>query len=245
MAITASTLFTRVRSMLDDDNSARYTDAADLVPAMNSAIGYVTTVFSAAFEQKKLQPFALSELTDIWIFNPEVTGNTARISLNGHDPDIFNDEVWAIIGVDPNPVYTGIPPVEVYSYSTKRFAKRLNIEEWNYSLEDPFTPGYEDVPSDFQRVCYTGPLSYLGSQNYPYLLLRPGTLFDTVASRVAVWMLLKHPVIASSATELLFPVTIHSLIEQKMLQYITYQNDDERLFKITDKEVKELIQLMN
>ena len=230
--------------MLDDDNSVRYTEAADLVPAMNSAIGYITTVFNAGFEQKKLQPFALSELTQVWVFNPTVTGNTAKINLDSYGLHVFNDEVWAIAGVDPNPEIEIIPSPEIIQYSNKRFAKRLTLKEWNYALEDPFSPGYADVPTDFARVCYTGPGNYF-VDGKPYLLLRPGTDFSGVGDRVAVWVLLKHSTIMAGTDELLFPVTVHPLIVQKMLQYITYQGDDDRLFKITDKEVKELIQLMN
>lgn len=234
--------------MLDDDNSARYTESADLVPAMNSAIGYITTVFSAAFEQKKLQPFALSELTEPWLYEIVVTGSTVTINLNDSSvllgaPPVFNDEVWAIVGVDPLPATGTTTPLQFFE-SLYRFAKRLTLEEWNYALEDPFTPGYEDVPSDFQRVCYTGPNMLLGDGD-PYLLMRPASLFDGAYPRVAVWVLLKHAEITAGTDEILFPVNIHPLIEQKMLQYISYQGDDERLFKITDKEVKELIQLMN
>lgn len=250
MAVTASTLFSRVRSMLDDDNSARYTDADDLVPAMNSAIGYLTTLFSAAFEQNKLQPFALSELTEVWIFDVVIAGTVANVNLNEAKhivpSPVFNDNVWSIIGVEPNPAWTsaaqGAP--ETLNNTRNRFAARLPIEEFNYSTEDPFSPGYDDVPDDFKRVCYTGPGNYFLDGD-PYLLLRPISELSDTNDRVGVWMLMNHPTIASSSTELLFPVNVHPLIEQKMLQYITYQSDDDRLFKITDKEVKELIQLMN
>lgn len=243
----ASVLFGRVRSMLDDDNSVRYTETDDLVPAINSAIGYIQTVYSAAFEQKQLQPFALSELTEPWIFTPTVFGNTAKVNLNssgvaGAEP-IFNDKVWTIIGVDPNPSINNATP-DTFLFSTNRLAKRLTMEEWNYALEDPFTPGYEDVPADFARACYVGPGLY-GNTSDPYLMLRPASMFTESGDRVVVWVLLKHDTITAGTDSVKFPVTVHPLIEQKMLQYITYQNDDDRLFKITDKEVKELIQLMN
>jgi len=244
MSVKASTIFSRVRSLLDDDNSARYTESADLVPAMNSAIGYITTVFSAAFEQKKLQPFALSELTEPWVFSPTIYGATARINLNESGATglehVFAEEAWAIIGVDPNPSTN----VWQLTESKERFAHRLTMEEWNYALEDPYTPGYEAVPDQFKRACYTGPNMTVGDGD-PYLLLRPGSMFDEATNHVAVWVLLKHAEITAGTSDILFPVTIHPLIEQKMLQYISYQGDDDRLFKITDKEVKELIQLMN
>lgn len=234
--------------MLDDDNSARYTEAADLVPAMNSALGYITTLFTAAFEQKKLQPFALSELTEVWLYPVVVTGSTGYVNLNSSvvasgSPPVFNDNVWSIAGVDPNPNLVGTAP-PLFSESINRFATRVPLESWNYVPKDPFTPGYENVPDDFKLVAYTGPNNLLGDGD-PYLMVRPASLFGDGLSRVAVWVLLTHGAIVDGTSALKFPVNIHSLVEQKMLQYITYQNDDERLFKITDKEVKELIQLMN
>ena len=79
----------------------------------------------------------------------------------------------------------------------------------------------------------------------PYLMIRPSSAFTVGESFVGVWVLLKHTAITAGTSEILFPVTLHNLIAQKMVQLITFQSDDERLFKITDKEVKELIQLMN
>lgn len=242
MAVQASTIFSQVRSILDDDESIRYTESKDLVPAINAAIDYITAVFSAAFEQKKLQPFMLSELTAVWIYTPVVTGGTAKIDLDSYSSHVFNDEVWAIVGVDPNPTVSGTP--EVLSESHDRFADRVTLEKFNYSSEDPFVPGYADVPTDFARVCYTGPGSYF-NDGKPYILLRPGSLFSDSGSRVGVWVLLRHTQVSSSTSELYLPVTVHQLIVQKMVQFITFQSDDERLYKITDKEVKELIQLMN
>jgi hypothetical protein len=247
MAIQASTIFSRVRSFLDDDNSTRYTEADDLVPAINSAINYLMAVFSAAFEQRKIQPEVLSELIEVLIYNPDVSGNTARIELDDQDGggDVtFSDIFWTIIGVDPNPTTSGADP-NVLVESTQRFAHRLTVKEWNYALENPFSPGYSSVPSDFQRVAYTGPGSLLGDSKQ-YIFLRPGTLFSDTGSRVAVWILKKHPAITAGTTELLFPVSLHELIVQKTLYFISYQHKaDSRYSQVTDKEVKELITLMN
>lgn len=236
MSVQISTIFTRVRSLLDDDNSARYTDAADLIPAANSALDYLASLFSAAFERKQIFPGVLSELTEVEIYTPTVTGVTAKVDLGV----TFNDDTWLIIGVDPNPDVAAT----VLSESINQFAKRLTIEEWGVAQEDPFTPGTgQTVPSDFQRVCYTGPGNYFGDGR-PYILLRPGTVFVSTPT-VGVWTLKTHPTITANTSILLYPVTVHSLIEQKMLQYISYQHGDTRLFQIADKEIKELAALMN
>lgn len=229
--------------MLDDDNSDRYTDADDLIPAMNSTFDYLTAVFSAAFEQKKVQPEVLSELITIYIYDPAVTGGTAKVDLDTPVTGsiVFNDIIWTLLGVDPNPTVVGTD----FSESTLRFAKRFTLKEWNYALEDPFAPGTgQVVPTDFQRVCYTGPGNYFQDDS-PYLLLRPGTLFSATTARVGVWLLKKHTTITANTDEVLFPVNLHGLIVQKMLFYISYQNANPRLSEISDKDLKELIQLMN
>lgn len=247
--ITFAPLFTRVRAALDDDISKRYSETKDLVPAANAAISYLTAVFSAAFEQNKVQPEVLSELTAVLILNPDVYGNTARVNLNDHtEITPFSEKVWTIIGVDPNPSYLETPDV---LYETNlRFAKRVTLEQWNYALEDPFMPGTtRSIPSDFQRVCYMGPGRYFwdGDEDDEdvYLLLRPGTLFSGDDDRIGVWVILKHPTVESGSTEVRFPPAVHELLVQKMIQSISYQHDIDKYYKMADKEVKELLQLMN
>ena len=244
MSVKASTIFSTVRSMLDDDDSVRYTESADLVPAMNSALDYITAVYSAAFESKKLQPAALSELTTVWMIAPTVSGNTAFVNLDDYDDGsahVYNDEVWVLIEVEPAaPIGAG----GAFSYANQKFAKRVPLDKWGFVLDDPFADGYADKPADFIKYAYTGPGNY-HNDGSPYLMIRPSNLITEGETVSAIWVLLKHPAITAGTSELLFPVMIHSLIAQKMVQYITYQGDDDRLFKITDKEVKELIQLMN
>ena len=260
MALAASTIFSNVRALLDDDNSSRYTDAKDLIPAMNVAISYLMTVFNAAFEQKKVQPEVLAELISVMILDPEVTGNTARVDLNSHENFTpYSEAVWTIFGVDPTPTYDaaddgGGGTIDQLSETTLRFAKKLTLEEWNYAQEDPFAPGTtQTIPSDFQRVCYTGPgkFFYMGEDaggdedTNIYILIRPGSLFSVNTTRVGIWFLRRHPVITLNSDLVLFPVTVHNFITQKMIQYISYQHGNDKYFKMTDKEVKEIIALIN
>jgi len=236
MSVQISTIFTRVRAILDDDNSNRYREVADLAPAANSALDYLTMLFTAAFETKQIFPEVLSELTVVDIFTPTVVGGTAKVDLGV----TFNDDTWVIVGVDPNPTESST----VLTETLNRFAKRLTLEEWNYAQEDPFVPGTGiSIPTDFQRACYTGPGNYFGD-GHPYLLLRPGSMFTGGTPRVGVWKLKKHPVIAAGTDVLLFPAAVHPLLEQKMLSIISMQQGQSPLAVSSDKEVKELITLM-
>ena len=78
MSILASEVFTTVRSLLDDNNSGRYSEANDLVPSINMAIDYLVVIFKQAFEQKKLSPESLRELTVVAIANTSGSGSTRR-----------------------------------------------------------------------------------------------------------------------------------------------------------------------
>lgn len=246
MAVTASTIFGRVRSLLDDDNSDRYSETKDLVPAINSAIDYITAVFSAAFETKKVQPEVLSELTEVLLYDVTVNGSTGYVQLNEPDSGtiVYNDVVWTTFGVDR---YALVVAGD-YIQTIGPLAKRVTLEEWGQFGRDPFSPGNQNVPQDFARAVWTGPGSYYGDDPAePYLMVVPGSpsLVTEAFDKVAVFVLMKHPEITASSDELLFPVSVHEMIVQKMVNLIAYQHDMDKYLKVSDQAVKELITLMN
>jgi len=99
---TVATLGAKVRSMLDDDavSSSRYDYEKDIIPAMNSAINYLVSVFSAGFESKQIKPEVLHNLIKVLQYDAVVTGVVAKIDITSLSIDT---DVWRIIGVEPNP----------------------------------------------------------------------------------------------------------------------------------------------
>ena len=232
--ILASDVFTDVRSLLDDDNSGRYTEAKDLVPAINQAIDYLVTVFNSAFEQKKISPEVLRDLSTTKILDA-VGVSTKRVDLT----DITN--LWSVFGVDPAPTTTGDP--EVLSDSANRWATRLTLEQWNDALADPFSPGSGiSILSDFVRPGYIGPGQFLGDGK-SYILIRPVSVFTS--DTVCIWYLKNPTKVTSGTSNIEFPRSLHAILVDKTLNMLSLQHGPESTYpKATDKEVTQLLQLM-
>jgi len=235
--ITALSVFNDVRSFLDDDNSLRYSEPADLVPALNKAVLYLTTIFNSAFEQKKLSPEVLSELVYTAIL--PVTGTTTKKA----NVTTLMTTLWTIFGIDPDPIVTGSYPNELYSESRNRWAARATLESWEDSQSDPFSPGTGiSILADFARSSYIGPGHY-GGDSLLYIMVRPGSVFTV--DKLAVWYLKNPTVVLTSSSIIEFPLRLHNLLVDKTLNYISIQQGPESQYgKVTDKEVSTLVSLM-
>lgn len=241
--ILASDVFTDVKSFLDDDSSGRYDATLDLVPAINKAILYLITLFNTAFDAKKITPESLRELVYTKIL--PVTGTTTK------KVDVTNitDNLWSILGVDPDPVVTTITPTppavayDILNETRNRFAKRMTLEEWNDALADPFSAGTGvSVVSDLIKPGYIGPGLYCGNNKY-YLMVRPGSIFTT--DKVCIWYLKNPAVVISGSSEIEFPQSLYQLLVDKTINALAIQHSPESAYgKVTDKEVSQLVSLM-
>ena len=243
--ILASAIFDDCLSFLDDDRSNRYDEAKDLVPALNNAILYMVALFNAAFEQKKISPESLRELTYTAIL--PVTGTTTKKA----DVTTLMSNLWTIVGIDPDPLITGSSPNELLSETRYKWAHRSTLEEWSAVQSDPFSAGTSiAIPSEFVRPSYLGPGHY-GGDFAMYVMVRPGSVFTS--DKLAVWYL-KNPSIAASGTsQIEFPRSIHGMLVQKTLNYLSMQHSgaggyksasDTKYGTITDKEIQQLASLM-
>jgi len=240
--ILASDVFLDVKAFLDDDSSGRYNEQNDLVPPINNAILYLVAVFNAAFEAKKISPESLRDLSITKIL--PVTGITTKKC----DLSSITD-LWTIFGVEADPIITGSP--EVLSESRNRFATRMTLENWNDALADPFSAGTGvSIPSDFVRPGYLGPGAYF-SDGKLYIMIRPASVFT--ADKVAIWYLKNPTKIATGATSVEFPKSLHGLLVQKTLNYLSMQHEgsggyksasDTKYGSITEQEIKTLVNLM-
>ena len=239
--IKASDVFYDVKSFLDDDSSGRYDEVKDLVPAINNAVLYLIAVFNAAFEQKKLSPEVLSDLSVNKILT--VTGtNTKKCDIS----DIT--DWWTIFGVEPDPLVTGSPVT--LDETRNRFAARLSLEQWNDALADPFSPGTGvSILSAFVRPGYLGPGQYYGDGK-KYIMIRPGSAFS--ADNVAIWYLKNPTKVVDGTSNVEFPEVLHGLLVQKTLNYLSmqhgevggYRGSGTKYGSITDQEIKTLVSLM-
>jgi len=230
--ILASDVFADVRALLDDGNSGRYTEAEDLIPAINKAVQYLIIVFNSVFEQKKLSPESLRDLSTVAIL--DVTGTTTK------QADLSTiTNLWTIFGVEPDPSILGSVLVE----SRNKFATRMTLENWNDALADPFSAGTGvSILSDFVRPGYLGPGQFFGDGKL-YLLIRPASCFT--ADKVGIYYLKNPTKVTVAASEIEFPTSLHSLLVGKTLNAISIQHNADSLYgKVTDKEVNQLLSLM-
>jgi hypothetical protein len=232
--ITASNIFSDVRSFLDDDNSGRYGEQTDLVPALNKAVGYLVTVFNSAFEAKKLSPEVLRDLSVTKVL--PVTGTTTKKC----DLSSITD-LWTVLSVSPDPTVTGSP--ETFSDTKHLSASRLTLEQWDNSSVDPFSPGSGvSIAADFVRAAYIGPGQYLGDGK-SYLMMRPGSVFT--ADKVAIFYLKNPSRVATGASIIELPQSIYNLLVDKTINYLSLQHGPDSVYnKVTDKEVSQLVSLM-
>jgi len=235
--ITASEILNRVKAHLDDHDSGRYNEADDLIPALNSAVEYLTTVFSAGFERKKIYPEVLTELVRTLILPVVGNGQTRKVDITS-----VYASLWTIIGVDPNPLVTGSPTLDE---SRNRWATRLTLEEWNDKAEDPFAAGsLVSIPDMFARAAYTGPGNYFGA--YQHIMIRPGAMFDVASPVIALWYLSKPSKVTTNASTIEFSVSMTNWLVMKTLNYISLQHGPESKFgPVTEKELMSLISLIN
>jgi hypothetical protein len=242
---TVGDLSTRVRSFLDDDSSSseRYGLTTDILPAMNSAISYLVAVFSAAFDSKQIKPEVLTNLIKTELLDSVATGVVAKVDLSSVMAD---GSVWRILGIEPNPTITegeGEDP-DTLSISLGKMASRLSLEEWNHAQENPFMRGSTaSMPSIFEELAYTGPGRFFGDDK-DYILLRPASIITD--DKVVLYYLESPTTLTALGNTIQFPPTLHNLIVQKTIQYLSYQHSkDAKYFQITDKDIKEVIGLMN
>jgi hypothetical protein len=236
MSILASEVFTTVRSLLDDNNSGRYSEANDLVPSINMAIDYLVVIFNAAFEQKKLSPESLRELTAVVIVNTSGSGSTKKADVTS-----IMSSLWTILGVDPDPEITTSP--DVLSMTNNRWAKRMTLEAWNDSSSDPFSAAtLQNIPADFVRPGYIGPGKYFGDSVY-HIMIRPASVFTE--DKVAVWYLKNPTKVSSGSSSIELPRSLLGILTEKTLNFVSRQHSpDSKYLSATEADITRLVKLM-
>ncbi len=237
MSILASDVFTTVRAMLDDDNSGRYSEASDLTPFVNSAVNYLITICNSAFEQKKLAPESLRELTKTAIVTTTGIGSTKQAVVTS----IMSD-LWTVFGIEPDPEISSGPDRLVASRN--KWATRMTLETWNDAGSDPFSAGtLQSIPAGFLRPGYLGPGHFTSDTDYQ-IFIRPASLF--VADKVGVWYLKNPTKVTSGASSIEFPQSVFNFLVEKTLNYLSRQHSpDSKYMAVTDKEITQLITLIN
>lgn len=248
--ILAQDLRDQMAFALDAEGSEHYLDAPDYIPAINAAIKWLTSVVNSAYGDNKISEEFFRDLSYAGVF---LADNNSRISF-----DVFPSEVWTILAVYPNPnteaiVGQAIPNTADTTQSyflnhlrhvdSSDYCKRLTIEEWSKSKENPFEDGYDgdQICDALKRYAYLSPINYenVGTgNNSREIEVRP-----SVANKNVSIFWAKTPEEITDLTENIeFPQSVFQLLFDKALNYIAYkQGDATTLHSVTNKDIELLL----
>lgn len=250
---TALELRNQLRFALDAENSDHYRDDMDIIPAINAAIKWLTSVVNSAYGQDKIGEEFFRELSTSGVFR---TSNTSRVSLA-----IFPSEVWSILAVYPKPTtskISGVPapatPDSTRSYflddklhiSAEISCKRLNLEEWATNYGNPFEAGYQgdQLCDELKLYAYLTPINYQqtsSSYRTQELEIRP----SLPNQEVTIFWAKKPTQIVTLNDEINFPHSVFQLLFDKALNYIAYkQGDQTNLYGVTAQDINQLLNVL-
>ena len=240
--INALELRQQLAFALDAEGSDHYRDDLDYIPAINGAIKWLTAVISSAYGQDKFSEEFFRDLTNAGVF---LTNNNSRVSL-----DVFPSEVWTILAVYVKPdveVITSLPvpstPDTKQSYyldnlihiSSVSDCKRLNIEEWAVTKNNPLESGY-----DGNQLCDDLKLyAYLLNSNF--IEIRPAIQ----NGKTTIFWVKKPTPITTINDDIEFPSSVFQLLFDKALNYISYkQGDQTNLYSVSSQDIQQLLTLL-
>jgi hypothetical protein len=248
--ILAQDLRDQLAFALDAEGSDHYRDDLDYIPAINAAVKWLTNIVNAAYGQDKLSEEFFRDLAYSGVF---LTSDTSRVSLN-----IFPSEVWTILSVLAKPktkAAAGVPvpatPDSTRSYylpnrihlSSSDACKRLNVEEWSLTSENPFEAGYQGAQlcPALRLYAYLSPYNYNGTSNTNKMAEIEVRPTEVNKELTIVWA--KKPSVITSLTQSIeYPNSVFQLLFDKALNYIAYkQGDQTTLYSVSSADIQQLI----
>lgn len=251
----ASVVGSQIRAALDAEGSDRYRDDRDIIPAINFAIKFLTSIINRALGQNKISEEAFEELIYTRIFQANVY---SRVYFN---PVTLGHSLWSILGVYPKPVVipTSVVPsvlgdaadsiyITTASFNYSNYsAKRLTAEQWNLGRQNPFVAGNVIVTcTDLIEYAYR---TYMNSTSSGYTpdVTREIEIRPSVGGEFVGIEYLKVPtVITAIGNSIEFPSSMENLLVEKALHFISIKeiNAEPPLIQVTDRDVNQLLSLM-
>lgn len=235
MSFTAQVVVDTLEFMLDDKNSERYDFDSDYIYAINAALLFTVAAFDMAFERGLVSPFILTELLNLKIYT-----STAKVGLSQIDITTDVDDIWRIAGVDIKPSTEGTSP-ELYSYSTKNWARRVPWDVWNASVDNPFAAGYAGLPADLEQHAYTTPVTK--EDALQYLFIRPAL---ETGAKVAVMYLKRFTDVSLVTSTIPLAPTVQQFVADKAYQYMTVQMGKEAQYnyQVSENDIQQLLLML-
>ncbi|HHT9135891.1 MAG TPA: hypothetical protein ACFYEK_01460 [Candidatus Wunengus sp. YC60] len=244
MPILASTVQQRILATLDGENSDRWTFDQDIKPALNSAKDIIVSLFNEAFAMKKVSPESLREITYVKIWQ---ANQYSRVS---YDPTDTGHPLWTILAVYPNPKTNQKSSASTSGDKSKSIfmkgvsfvssvdtAKRLNFEEWNENIKNPFMPGNEIIGGGLLEYAYLDfgnytSTSYTGASGTYEITVRPD-----VSGNLVALAYLKYPKDITLESDFIeFPESLTELLKTIALSKLSEKENDGTNLYGTQKE---------
>jgi hypothetical protein len=245
--ILAQDLRDQLLFALDAEGSDHYRDDLDIIPAINAAMKWLTTLVNTAYGQNKISEEFFRELSYSGVFR---TSDASRVSLN-----VFPSEVWTVLAVYVKPKtenISGIPatltPDNKQSYylaeklhlSSELDCKRLSLEEWARNKKNPFEHGYDGsaICDDLKLYAYLSPINYQLQTIMNEIEVRP----SVVNKEITIFWAKKPDPITALTDIIDFPNSTFQLLFDKALNYIAYkQGDQTNLYSVSTADIQQLL----
>ena len=219
----------QMASALDAENSDRYLDQQDYIPAVNYAIQMACLAFNEIFAQKKFSESVLKELTYVRVFQSSLHSRVA------FDSTIVGMDIWDVFSVWAKPsVKTAIalsaPTDEsVYlphdSFLDSDFpCTRITLEQWSEGNHNVFAPGSSFVNCDeLKQYAWMNFTNYVGGYTLVNNKFEIGIKPFIPGERVAIGFLkVPNPVVLIT-DNVEFPQVILTWLVNKGLEWLGYK----------------------
>lgn len=246
--IIAQDLRDQLAFALDAENSDHYRDDLDYIPSINAAQKWLMSVINMALGQNKIGEEYFREIQYSGVFQ---TDTHSRVSLS-----VFPNEVWTILAIYPLPITENVgSPLPASDFTRSYFrtdklhissdldCKRLSIEEWARTKQNPFEAGYEglEICGDLIRYAYLNPINYQNTTigiHSQEIEIRP-----RLNHELATIFWAKKPTLIASLSDIIdFPTSAFQLLFNKALSYIAYkQGDNTSIYTVSEADTRLLL----
>ena len=239
---------------LDAENSDRYKDFEDYIPAVNYAIKMAVTAFNTLFAEKKISENVLKELTYVKVFQASLHSRVA------FDSTIVKFDLWDVLMVWVKPtvkqkVVSPLPAAtdeSVYlpneSFLDSDFpCDRITLQEWSEGNHNNFKPGSSFIICDeLIQYGWLNFANYTGGYSLTNSPFEIGIKPFIPGERVAI-ALLKNPTEVVNITDSVeFPKPIELWLVNQALKFISYkQNNKTSVYEVTAVELQSLTKMMS
>lgn len=222
----------------------------DVIPAIRKAISWVYLLVDKTREENKRTNEAFKFLRRNRIYQTSINSDVL------YEDDVYTlDAILVMPTCFPNSdsveSEVSVRRDELRYASGGAECSRSTSEQIAIAQKNPFKRGNSfqicaetEELKDFASFTYLDPMYYdVAVEDFiPSNLVK---IFPAIPSKlVSMIVVLNHPVLEDVDSEILFPENLSSILTQKTLQFISYQESESYdIMKITEEDVKSIVSL--